>query len=392
MPKATLDAAFVRTVACPGKGKIDYYDNAITGFILEVRSSGGKTYHLRYRDAHGKQCQHKIGDAKSISFDKARTSAEKLRSRVVLGESPIEEKKMLRTIPTLAELYRDTYLPHLQNTRRNMGSDLSFWKVHLLPGFGHKHLDELKPQEISDAQKAMRKDGYAAGTSNKWIVQIRYAYAVAKKFGIPGSDVNPAAGLKQFQVEGRERFLSKEETQRLRDAVEQSENTQLKYIVALLLMLGCRKRELLDAKWEHFDLERRNWRIPLSKSGKSRNVPLSSAVVETLAQLPRWSECPYVLPNPMTRKPFTGIHVAWDTARKRAGLPGVRMHDLRHTFASNLVNAGHSLFVVSKALGHTNTLMTQRYSHLSDETLFAAADAAANAIGPSWTEAKQVPA
>ena len=392
MPKANLDATFVRTVACPEKGKIDYYDNAITGFILEVRSTGGKTYHLRYRDSHGKQRQHKIGDAQSVSFDKARTAAEKLRSRVVLGESPIEEKKILRTIPTIAELYQDTYLPHIQNTRRNMGSDLSFWKVHILPSFGHKHLDELKQQEVIDAQMAMRNAGYATGTSNKWIVQIRYAYAVAKKFGVPGSENNPAAGVKQFQVEGRERFLSKEETQRLCDAVQQSENTQLKYIVALLLMLGCRKRELLDAKWEHFDLERRSWRIPLSKSGKSRHVSLSSAALAVLASLPRWDDCPYVLPNPMTRKPFTGIHVSWDTARKRARLPEVRMHDLRHTFASNLVNAGHSLFVVSKALGHANTLMTQRYSHLSDETLLAAADAAANAMGPSWTEAKQVPA
>ena len=392
MPKATLDAAFVRTIACPDKGKIDYYDNAITGFILEVRSSGGKTYHLRYRDAHGKQCQHKIGDAKSISFDKARTAAEKLRSRVVLGESPIEEKKAKRSIPTLAELYRDTYLPHLQNTRRNLGSDLSFWNVHILPRLGHKHLDELTSQEVIDEQMKMRRKGYSAGMANKWIVQIRYAFSVAKKFGVPGSGINPAAGLKQFQVEGRERFLSKEETQRLCDAVEQSENTQLKYIVALLLMFGCRKRELLDAMWEDFDLERRIWRIPLSKSGKARHVPLSPATETVLGQLPRWNGCPYVLPNPKTRKPYVGIYVAWDTARKNAGLSDVRMHDLRHTFASNLVNAGHSLFVVSKALGHTNTLMTQRYSHLSDETLFAAADAAANAIGPSWTEAKQVSA
>lgn len=391
MPKVNLDAVFARNAAFPATGKIDYYDNAITGFILEVRSTGGKTYHLRYRDSHGKQRQHKIGDAKSITFDKARQAAEKLRSRVVLGESPIEEKKLLRTIPTIAELYQETYLPHIQNTRRNLGSDLSFWKVHILPSFGQKHLDELKQQDVIDAQMAMRKAGYAEGTSNKWIVQIRYAYAVAKKFEVPGSEKNPAAGVKQFHVEGRERFLSSEETQRLREAVNQSENTQLKYIVALLLMLGCRKRELLEARWEDFDLERRTWRIPVSKTGK-RHVPLSSVAVELLGQLPRWPGCPFVVPNPKSRKPFTGIHVSWDTARKRAGLPEVRMHDLRHTFASNLVNAGHSIFVVSKALGHANTLMSQRYSHLSDETLFAAADAAANAMGPSWLAAKQSPA
>ena len=393
MPNVNLDATFVRSAVCPpGKGKIDYYDNSITGFILEVRSTGGATFHLRYRDPHGKQRQHKIGDAKSISFDKARIAAQKLRSRVVLGESPIEEKKLRRSIPTIAELYKDTYLPHLQNTRRNMTSDLSFWKIHLLPRFGHKHLDELTQQDVIYAQQSMRKDGYADGTANKWIVQIRYMYNVAKKLKIPGAEFNPGADIKQITVEGRERFLSSDETERLRIAVEESENPQLKYIVALLLLLGCRKRELLDSKWEQFDLERRSWRIPLSKSGKARHVPLSSAVVGFLAQLPRWNGCHYVVPNPKTLKPFTGIHVSWNTARKRAGLADVRMHDLRHTFASNLVNAGHSLFVVSKALGHATTQMSERYAHLSNETMLAAADAAANAVGTIWTQEKKLPA
>jgi len=274
VPLADLDAAFVRNAAIPEKGKVDYYDTAITGFILEVRSTGGKTYYVRYRDPHGKQRQVKIGDAKSVSFDKCRAAAEKLRSRVVLGESPIEEKKAKRAIPTIAELYRDTYLPHLKDTRRNMESDLSFWKVHLLPRWADKHLDELTQNDVIEAHQSMRKAGYAPGTANKWVVQIRYLYNVAKKFKIPGSDFNPGAGIKQFLVEGRQRFLSPAETERLRLAVEQSENTQLKYIVALLLMLGCRKRELLDAKWEQFDLERRTWRIPLAKAGRSRNVPL----------------------------------------------------------------------------------------------------------------------
>jgi integrase len=392
MPHADLDAAFVRSVEIPPKGKVDYYSNEITGFILEVRSTGGKTYYVRYRDPHGKQRQIKIGDAQSVSYDRARQAAERLRSRVVLGESPIEEKKVKRTIPTIAELYRDTYLPHQQQTRRNMGSDFSFWKVHLLPKFGHLHLDELTQQDVIDAQMEMRQAGYAPGTANKWIVQLRYAYVVGKRFAVPGSEKNPAAGIKQFQVEGRERFLSSDETERLRVAVERSENTQLKYVIGLLLMLGCRKRELLDARWEQFDVERRTWRIPLAKSGKARHVPLSLATIAFLEKLPRWEGVPWVVPNPYTFKPFTGINESWKTALSRANLKGVRIHDLRHTFASNLVNAGHSLFVVSKALGHANIQQSSRYSHLSDDTLLAAADAAGNAMGAAWTEVKQAPA
>lgn len=393
MPKADLNAAFVRdATVLENRGKTDWYDNAITGFVLECRASGGKTYYLRYHDPHGKQRQYKISDAASITFDKARQAAEKLRSRVVLGESPIEEKKLLRTIPTIAEVFRDTYLPHLQNTRRNMASDLSFWKNHLLPKFGGKHLDQLTQQEVIDAQQAMRKAGYADGTANKWIVQLRYMYNVCKKLKIPGTDYNPAADVKQFRVEGRERFLSAEETERLRVAVERSENPQLKYIVALLLMLGCRKRELLDAKWEHFDLDRRTWKIPLSKAGRTETVFLSEASISVLKKLPRWDKCPYVLPNPHTLKPFTGIHYAWDTARKRAGLDDVRLHDLRHSFASNLVNSGQSIYVVSKALRHSSTRMSERYAHAADDTLFAAVEVAANAMSKSWTEAKTFPA
>lgn len=297
-----------------------------------------------------------------------------------------------RTIPTIAELYRDTYLPHVQSYRRNMESDLSFWKNHLLPKLGHKHLDELTTQEIVDAQMAMRKDGYAPGTANKWIVQLRFAYVVGKQFSVPGTEKNPAAGIKQFRVEGRERFLSQEETERLRVAVARSDNKQLKSFVTLALLVGLRKREILDSKWEDVDLERRMWRIPFSKAGKKEHVVLSLAAVAVLEQLPRWKGCPYVLPNPRTLKPFTDVQEAFQTACRRAGIKGCRIHDLRHTFASNLVNAGQSLYVVSKALRHSTTQMSERYAHIADDTLFNAADAAANAMGSAWTEVKQPPA
>ena len=389
MPIASLDAAFVRSATCPeGKKRIEFFDTNITGFTIEVRMTGGKTYYLRYRDQYQRLRQHKIGDAKSVTFEKARSAAERLRSQVVLGENPAEAKKIKRSIPTIAEFYHDTYLPHLQSYRRNMQSDFSFQHTHLLPRFGSKHLDEITQQDIIDAQQSMFKAGYAPGTANKFIVQIRYMYNVAKRRGIQGAETNPAAGVKQFLVQGRERFLSQEEIQRLRNAVEKSMNKQLKYIVALLLMLGCRKGELLNAKWEHIDLDRRTWKIPLSKSGKTRHVPLSTDAADVLNVLPRWKGCPYVLPNPKTLKPYVDFHEPWHTACRKAGLKNVRIHDLRHTFASNLVNAGHSLFVVSRALGHANIAQSARYSHLADDTLLAAADAAASAMGNTWSDLK----
>ena len=186
--------------------------------------------------------------------------------------------------------------------------------------------------------------------------------------------------MKLYEAAARERYLSAEETQRLLEHLEKSKNPQLKYIVPLLLLLGCRKRELLDSRWEDFDLERRTWRIPMSKSGKVRYVPLSKTAIEILEQLPRWEGCPYVIPNPDTKLPYTQIHRAWDNARKAAGLPDVRMHDLRHSMASNMVNSGRSIYEVAKVLGHSQLKTTQRYAHLSQETLLAAVDAAASKV------------
>lgn len=390
MPNVALDTQFVRTAVCPeGKSKVDYYDTVITGFILEVRFTGGMTYYLRYRDAHGRQKQHKIGDAKSLSFDKARQAAQVLRARVVLGDSPAEERKTKRAIPTLAEFSSERYMPFVKGYKKSWDSDDSYLRNHILPKFGSCHLDEIKPEVVIEFHHGMKSQGYAMATANRMVILLRYMFNLAKKWHIPGAENNPTAGVQLYEANNaRERFLNVEETQRLQLALESSENPQLKHIVALLLLMGNRKRELLDAKWEHFDLERRSWRIPLAKSGKARHVPLSHAALSVLAQLPRWEGCPYVIPNPKTRQPYVSVFCSWNTARKAAGLPEVRMHDLRHSFASNLVNSGRSIYEVAKVLGHTQLKTSQRYSHLSQETLLAAVDAAAHATGTNWSQAQ----
>lgn len=176
------------------------------------------------------------------------------------------------------------------------------------------------------------------------------------------------------------------------EAVSKSENTMLAFIVPALIMTGARKRELLDAQWSHLDLTQRLWRIPISKSGKARHVPLSDGLIQLLAQIKDlqagWpaplNACPWVFANPATGKPYVSIFQAWNTARKRAGLPEVRIHDLRHSFASFLINNGRSLYEVQKILGHTQVRTTQRYAHLSQETLLEAANTAMNALGDAF--------
>ena len=225
-------------------------------------------------------------------------------------------------------------------------------------------------------------DGYALATCNRMLILLRYMFNLAKRWQIPGAENNPTLGIPMFEANNaRERFLTAEETQRLRDALKDSDNPQLQYIVPLLLLTGVRKRELLDARWENLNLDRRTWLIPLCKTGKARHVPLSSAAIIIFQQLPRWSMCPYVIPNPKTQKPYVSIYCSWNTARIKAGLSDVRVHDLRHTTASNMVNSGRSIYEVAKVLGHTQLKTSQRYAHLSQETLLAAVDAAAETSG-----------
>ena len=383
MPIVALTAAFVQDACCPkDKTKIDFYSSNTPGFILECRATGGKTYALRFRDDHNRQRQIKIGDASAITFEKAKQTAIVMRSKIVLGGDPAEDRKVKRQIPTLDEFVRDVYLPHVAATRRNYASSIAFLKHHVLPRYGSMHLDQITTQSIAEGYNDMLAKGFALATSSTLPSMLRIIYNIAKKRKTPGSDINPAVDVKvKSPNNARQRFLSIEEIERLRFAVEKSSNTQLKHIVNLSILLLCRKRELLDAKWTDFDIERRNWHIPMSKSGKARNVPLSTAALEILAQLPRWEGVPWVVPHPIRLKPFRSVYWSWDLARRAAGLSDVTQHDLRHTGASHLLAAGADPVTVSKVLGHSSLRMTERYMHVGNQTLLRSVEALGALVG-----------
>lgn len=382
MPVLTLDANVVRNTVCPeGKKKIDIYDTEITGFVLEVRHTGTKTYYLKYRNSRKQQRQYKIGDEKSLTFSKASQAAKKIRARVVVGEDPVEERVNLCKMMTMEAFVRERYLPFVKGYKKSWDSDDSLLRNHILPCFGSRYLDEISVEDLSAFQREKLADGFASGTVNRIIVLMRYIFNLARKWEvIPDSGKNPASGAPLFKENKKERYLTKQEAQVLIEKVQISKNPQLKFIVPLLLLLGCRKRELLDAEWSHFDIGRRLWRIPRSKTGV-RYVPLSEAALELLDRLPRWEGCPYVIPNPKTKKPFVSFFHSWDTARKQAGMPELRVHDLRHSLASFLVNSGRNIYEVQRILGHSQIQTTQRYAHLSQDTLLEAVDSVAGLAG-----------
>lgn len=383
MPKAKLDNAFVTTAQCePGKRKTDYYDDGgVTGLVLECRASGGKTFYLRY-DQDGRQRQIKLAAFGDAPFAQIRKKAEKLRAEVALGGDPVARKAEAKAIP----LYNEMAAQHLADAKlhqKSYSTTEMYVRRHILPKWGKTRITDIDSRSVTQWLADKRAEGLKPATVEKIRVIMGRSFELGQRWGIAGCTTNPTRGVPRKPLNNsRQRYLTVEEAVRLREAAATSRNTQLGPIIDLLLYTGARVRELLDARWEHIHVDRQSWHIPTSKTGRSRDVPLSKAALDTIAKLPRFKNCPYLVPNPETFEPFVSITHAWQGARIKAGLPGFRIHDLRHSAASFMVNSGVDLFAVGKVLGHASYQSTQRYSHLANDTLLAAVEAGAKKQRP----------
>lgn len=380
MPVVLLTSKFVRTCFCEqGRRKSDYFDTRQRGLMLEVRETGGRTYYLRYTDQRGREKHIKIGAADIISLSQARCKARVLYAHVVLGGDPQREKKAQRQIPLYSAFISDRYLPFIRTYKRSWKTDETVLRQHILPRFNRLHLDEITPEHVSDVISIMQQKGYASGTVNRAIIVMRYSLKLAAQWKIIPDQINPT---KQFRCAAdvqRQRFLDATEIKRLISSIKNDVNVPAARAILLLLMTGARRNEILWAKWEHVDFNSQTLLVPLSKSGRPRQVVLSPDAIALLNALPR-TENPYLFPLVQSGVPPRSLFFPWKRIRDRAGLENVRLHDLRHTFASLLVNQGISLFVVQNLLGHANCRTTQRYSHLNSETLAHAASLVGSTI------------
>ena len=394
MPTVKLTQTVVKTATCEAdKNKTEFTDSSCKGLVLEVRRSGGKTYYVRYTDNRGRHRQHRIGDAMVIQLAKAKQKANELRAQIALGNDPAEEKAIRRQVPTFTAFIEERYIPYIKGYKKAWQADDSYLRNHILPFFNKKYLDEITKHDVIAFHHGLRAKGYAIGTCNRMLILLRYALNLAVRWEIPGMTVNPTKDVPLFENHNhKERYLSQKEAKRLFEAVRQSDNPMLQFIVPMLILTGARKREVLDSKWEDFDIERMQWRIPMSKTGRPRYIPLSDGVITLLKSIPRKPGVPWVFANPKTGLPYVSIFNSWNTARKTARLKDVRMHDLRHSFASFLVNAGRSLYEVQKILGHTQVKTTQRYAHLAQETLLDATNAVAGILSEAMPIGRPVPA
>ncbi|WP_108257318.1 site-specific integrase [Limnohabitans sp. Hippo4] len=386
VPIINLTNDFLKQLDRPkNKKKEVFFDITCRGLMFEVRNSGGRTYYLKYRDGRGHTRQQKLADARDITLRQARQLADKKKSQIAMGHDPLEAKRILKQIPTVTTFIHTRYLPYVESYKRSWKCDKGLLKNHIEPIWGDRYLDQITKDDIIELM-AKHRETHAPGSCNRLLILLRYMFSLPSKWDLPYAVTNPTKGIPLMKEETiKERFLSSDEAQTLNLQLLSSDNPMLQYIVPMLLLTGARKREVLDARWEDFDFERRTWRIHTTKLGKPRHVPISDGVKEVLKQVPKLNTT-WVFPNPKTLKPYVSIWHSWNRARSNADLAEVRMHDLRHSYASFLVNSGRSLFEVQRLLGHTQVKTTQRYAHLSHETLLDASNAVTLAVGPLFSK------
>ena len=376
MSKQPLTELSVKNMECPfGLLHKEFFDPELSGFYIDVLRSGRKSYRLRYRNNKLLKVVT-LGSAQNISLEQARKLAQNFLLKVSQGAmaTAVQDALTVKGL-TIEDFFNLNYLPFVKSYKRSWSTDVSMIKNHIVPKLGSLQMGQVRPPDIAVFLDLMKSKGYALGTCNRALVMLRYGFELALKWKMDGIHSNPLKEIKNLVFDNKiERYLNSDQTQELMKSIQESENEQLQYIVLFLIYTGARKREVLDAKWIDIDQERKSWRIPKTKSGKIRHVPLSAGALvmldklrlklngKTIDQIP-------IFANPKTGLPYVSFFYSWDKARTRAGLKEFRIHDLRHSFASCLVNAGRSLYEVQELLGHADIKTTSRYAHLSRERL-----------------------
>jgi len=372
----------IESLICPPEKKhLEVFDEVLKGFYVDVLPSGRMTYRIRYWQ-NSKKCLQSIGNARTMTVEQARSLAHAAVQEIKQKTAAIKISSSLIG-DTLNSFMVEKYLPYVQSYKRSWKSDVSMIKTHIAPNLGRIVMCKVSAFDITNFIETMKHKNLAPGTINRALVLLRYAYKLAQRWQVPGVNLNVWLSIKQLRVDNRiERYLTPEQSAHLLNHVKDSLNPQLVFIVAFLIYTGARKREVLEVKWSDINFDQGSWKISKNKSNKVRHVPLSEGALETLSAVRDKSTCQhsslrvnqndFIFANPSTGKPFSSFFYSWDKARIQAGMPDLRVHDLRHSFASFLVNAGRSIYEVKELLGHADIKTTSRYAHLSQESLKAA--------------------
>lgn len=302
----------------------------------------------------------------------------KLNYQLFNFRNKIITKDINDTSISFENFFLDRYYPFSQSTKRRSKLDWYVYHKHLAHPFGHRLLNEICAENIDRWMTKQIQEKYKASTVNKHAGLLNRMLNVAVEWEYIEKNPFDKAIIKKFPTGDHvQRFLTADEIRRLLSACSKEPHPYLYFFVKLLLLTGARSSELRLCKWNDIDLTKGELYIGLSKNGRSRRIILSDSSIQELCRVREKSESlgtptmasNWVFTNPKTQLPYTSMQIAFSKARKRARLDTVRIHDLRHTFASLLINNGASIYEVQKLLGHHHVSMTERYAHLFPNTL-----------------------
>lgn len=392
MPVLKLTQHFIDHEArCPPeKSRVEFCDSDVPGlYVLASRTGITLTYYFRYKDKNGKTCHEKIGRTTDIDLADARKRAKQLRAEIALGADPRGDAKAQKEVPTFSDFFENHYLPHVTPRKRSWRRDDELYRLRIKKVFGQKRMNQITRQQIQLFHTDLLEMGLAPATCDHHIKLLKHAFNLAIDWSLM-TEKNPVARVPLFAQDNKvENYLDEEQLERLLEVLRTDENRTVCLICLFLLSTGARLNEALSATWAQVDTHNRVWRIAAknSKSKRVRSIPLNDSALEVLNQLDTEGTFPHLFvnrtykkENPNYGKPYTTIMKVWSRLRTKAQLPHLRLHDLRHSYASFLVNAGRSLYEVQQVLGHANSVTSQRYAHLSSTTLQAAANSASHAI------------
>lgn len=382
MPIVKLTQDFIANrLICPdGETKVQYCCDIVRGFLVECRttSPGQGTYYLRYKTNSKKTCNQRIGSTSDINLADARKQAKMLKGEIAAGLDPKADEKAKKVMLTYGDFFIDHYLPYVTPRKRSWKRDEELYRLRIQKVFGDVKLDAITRQQIQTFHTALLAEGLAPASADHHVKLIRQSLNLAIEWDM--LDKNPAAKVPLFNVDNKvEHYLNDDQLTSLLTVLRDPKSPRSVCQIALyLLSTGARLNEALSAIWTQIDKKNRIWRIPasVSKSGKVRVVPLNDSALEVLAELDTEGKFEHLFVNHQTGKPYTTIMKVWSRLRARAGLPFLRIHDLRHMYASFLVNSGRTLYEVQACLGHSDPKVTMRYSHLSSKSMQDAANSA----------------
>jgi integrase len=358
----------------------EYSDSQVSGLKLLVGKNGNKKFLFRYT-LRSRKCSTALGSYGALTVDEARTLANQYKAMVSLGRDPKQERDDFKNRISFGEFVSEHYLPHATIYKRSIAGDESKLRLYLLPKFGHIPMADISTQALQSYHNHL-KVKLSPATANRHLSLLHRLFSLSVQWGY--LEKNVCTGISKFQENNKhQRFLSNEEIRNLFTSADHDENIYAAAYIKILLLTGVRRSEGLGMKWEHLQLggSKPMWYVPHTKSGKSRYVILNPMALEILDALPKVQGNPYVFVGKVPGNPIQNPMKAFKRIIARAGIESTfRLHDIRHTVASLIVNNGGSLYDVQAALNHANSSMSERYAHLSSESMTKTSENISNVV------------